>query len=1053
MLDDDVRENVEHALRRIERQHARAEKKEQDARKAYLLREAARRSLELRRCSEMAVEDKWSQLAAVQRQIEEKREMELRRKAEGDKLLVLLATARKTAKSAGAALSTPGLRGLERLAELTARVVAVEEDTVVKQAEITAKLRLRYNVKRAQRMIGNYAEHHAVDLMNAAILGRKWDAMLHLVAVGGLSPDFETVEGGFTPVIMALSWRKPSVARRLLDAGASIDVESAHGKTGLLAAILADDVDGVRLCIARGADLARESPKTGVTPLLLAVDKGRTKLVRVLLEAHVDPNAFNSHGISPLIQATLSQQTDVTKLLFHHGATLSARGKDDRTCVEWARRCMFHGFADALETLNFEVGGARDEEDDHRDVLESSVEDIGLVIRQVERGEISPNAETAAGWTPLLVACARGALSHVQTLLALGSIAWHQNRRGRTPLMAACERGAADMMTCLVNAGASFAVVDDSGADAFHALVEFPELVQQWTAVRNQFRPTVPLGVPTRASGIGRPAVAHAVPMLQTTIPDTSGIAECPPRPSPPPSSSSSSCPENHDDSLNDIMEDDTNRRTKWQLQRTHLRRDRIAKLVPFYEEREKICQAQQKGRRSAVSVPLRDANAIPPPPAQLCDNCLHVRATAVCVECIMAFCDRCLMERHYGPTYHHHVTAPLDKAAAVGVHLRRPDGPEMHLRANVQRCKVALRGIAHMMKPTNTHQSNQNPTSDGEEEEEDGDIRARKQAEKRQVDAKRRDNIMDENMRQCAGDRLFATPSELFLARNMMQREKYDKALALYAAAHAVQVDAFGALHPRVGHTLVEMAAAAQANGDKEAWTDGLLSALECFEVNYACDNVDVVATVRKVCDSWDARKKYREAMAFCRVTELVRRKALGGDHPLTTDAQDAAARFACKWETLQMFLEDPVGQQLEDRHTNAAYYADAALGRLPSQFHALLLSDPGGLALFTPFCNQRMHGANLAFWLAVNAFKAKCLQKHPTFHPRVAAKAIFKDFLKSQQVKCTTVAMRNRIRASLRSDASDPVDVFESAETLVFNSLYSSVFLAFLDTPEGTR
>ncbi|KAF0739735.1 hypothetical protein AaE_008789 [Aphanomyces astaci] len=81
------------------------------------------------------------------------------------------------------------------------------------------------------------------------------------------------------------------------------------------------------------------------------------------------------------------------------------------------------------------------------------------------------------------------------------------------------------------------------------------------------------------------------------------------------------------------------------------------------------------------------------------------------------------------------------------------------------------------------------------------------------------------------------------------------------------------------------------------------------------------------------------------------------------------------------------------------------------------------------------------------------KCLQKHPTFHPRVAAKAIFKDFLKSQQVKCTTVAMRNRIRASLRSDASDPVDVFESAETLVFNSLYSSVFLAFLDTPEGTR
>ncbi|RHY20697.1 hypothetical protein DYB32_009977 [Aphanomyces invadans] len=712
-------------------------KREQDARKARAMREAAQRSLEHKRCSEMEMEDEHSRLAAIWLQNEEKREMEARRKAEDDKLLVLLAAARRSAKSAGACLSTPGLKGLERLAELTARVVAVEEETQKKRADIAAKLRLRYSIKRARAVIGNHVEQHTSDLMHTAILEQKWDTMLHLVAVGGISPDFEATHSGFTPLIMAMAWRKPSVARRLLDAGASIDFESAHGRTALTAAILADDIDSVRLCIARGADLSRESRTTGVTPLLLAVDKGRSHHVRVLLEAHVDPNAANSYGITPLIQATLSQQTGVAKVLFHHGASLSTRGKDDRTCIEWARRCMFHDFADTLESLNFEVGLAKDSTDGddplHNHDATVDDQDVAVVIRLVERGVVGPNAESAAGWTPLLVACARGTLAQVQTLLALGSIAVHPNRRGRTPLVAACERGAADMITCLVNAGASFAVVDCHGKDAFHALVEYPELVQLWTAVRSQFRPTVALGVPTRA-GIALAVVAHAVPMHQTTIPDTTSIDV-------PPATTLTSPEDNGDD----------DERRNWQTQRTQLRRNR-AKLMPFYEEREKIFRAQQRGRRHAVSVPTRDPNAGPPPKARLCENCLGVRATVVCVKCIMAFCDRCLMERHYGPAYHHHETMPLDKD--VGVHLRPvvDDHTAMHVAANVERCKLALAGIAKTFPQTVQRQpSNQCSLL---LEDEDGDIRARKQADKRAADAKRRDAIMNMDVPRVAATR-----------------------------------------------------------------------------------------------------------------------------------------------------------------------------------------------------------------------------------------------------------------------------------------------------------
>ncbi|ETV76373.1 hypothetical protein H257_09408 [Aphanomyces astaci] len=64
-----------------------------------------------------------------------------------------------------------------------------------------------------------------------------------------------------------------------------------------------------------------------------------------------------------------------------------------------------------------------------------------------------------------------------------------------------------------------------------------------------------------------------------------------------------------------------------------------------------------------------------------------------------------------------------------------------------------------------------------------------------------------------------------------------------------------------------------------------------------------------------------------------------------------------------------------------------------------------------------------------------------------------MFKDFLKPQQIKCTTVAIRHRIRTSLRSEAMGPIDVFERAETIEFCSLYLIIYFEILDPPESTR
>ncbi|KAF0715419.1 Aste57867_3369 [Aphanomyces stellatus] len=1039
--EEEVRDNILNTLRRHERHVERQAKKLQDARKAHAAREVAQRDLELRRCVEMDEEEKWSRKAALRAQLDEKRELEIRRKAEEEKLLVLLTAARKGAKSAGAVLSTPGMRGQKRLVELTDRRVDAIETAEQVRVEIAAKLRLRYDTKRAQTAIGARVDTHCTALMEAAILHQKWEDMLHLIHVSHQSPDFETPQG-FTPLVMALSHKKPSVARRLLDAGASVDLETKWGKTALLAAIVADDIDGVRLCLTRGANPRAES-SAKVTPLLLAVDKGRAAIVRALLLADDELlNAANSDG------AALSQQAAAARVLFENGAALAVRGKDGRTCLEWAKRCMFHMFADLLETLSFEAGFAGHADEDARhergnaDVLARA--DLPRLLSLVESGRLPPNFESATGLTPLVVVCTKGTLAQVQTLLALGAIAWHETRTGQSPLLVACDRGAADIITCLVNAGASFAAVDTSGANGFLHLREFPDLVAIWTRFRGQFQPAVPLGVPTRVAVV---TTRHSVPLQQGGIQVRGTEIRVSPPSTPahhPPSPDDNRANNNDNDGDEDEgPSTDESRGRRWHAQRTGLRQNR-KKLVPFYEEREKILQAQARGRRNAVCVPKRDANQPSPTKGRLCENCLRVRATVTCNECRMVFCDRCVMERHYGPGHHHHTTEPL--VAPVVVEVIAPEEE----RLSVQKCRDVVGTIRGALKLAS------NQTMDV-----DIDIRLRLLREKRDEDAKHRAAIMDFNvpklaarLAQAKGEgNLFAKPSEIFLARNCVKRGLFDKAIKLLEAALAIQVESFGSLHPLVGHTFHELAAVRKAQGNGDEWTDRLLDALECFDDNFDCDHVDVVTTVRELLESWESRKKFKDAWAFARVVELKRRKVLGDAHELTVEMHDRGAALLAKWEMLQMFLQDSVGQRLLDRATNAEYYAETALGRLPEQLTHLLTQDTAGLECFAPFCKARMHDVNLQFWLAVETFKEKCRTSSDVgFSPHAAARDIFNEFIKSMKIKCTTVATRNHIRAFLRSEKRGAeAEVFDGAQTLVFHALYTSVYLPFLDTPEG--
>ena len=87
-----------------------------------------------------------------------------------------------------------------------------------------------------------------------------------------------------------------------LDAGMDPDAKVSDGRTALEAAVLANQVEVVKLLIARGADVNTKNRYQG-TALMNAVFKGQSETVRLLLDAGAEIDARDRGGMTALMYA------------------------------------------------------------------------------------------------------------------------------------------------------------------------------------------------------------------------------------------------------------------------------------------------------------------------------------------------------------------------------------------------------------------------------------------------------------------------------------------------------------------------------------------------------------------------------------------------------------------------------------------------------------------------------------------------------------------------------------------------------------------------------
>ena len=175
-----------------------------------------------------------------------------------------------------------------------------------------------------------------------------------------------TDDNGWNAVILAADAHRADLVRILLGTAADYLKQDKNGNSGLMIAAAGDDLPTVTALLdaAQKADRVTGKRKEGTrsqlklmieardlrgwTALHHAAARGAAQTVRallahgvngdpetimVLLAHHADPNAPESNGVTPLIQAADAGNSGAVRLLLQHGADPNARARDGRTAL------------------------------------------------------------------------------------------------------------------------------------------------------------------------------------------------------------------------------------------------------------------------------------------------------------------------------------------------------------------------------------------------------------------------------------------------------------------------------------------------------------------------------------------------------------------------------------------------------------------------------------------------------------------------------------------------------------------------------------------------
>jgi ankyrin repeat protein len=256
------------------------------------------------------------------------------------------------------------------------------------------------------------------------------------------------VKGGMTPLLYAARDGRLQVARRLVDAGADLELADANGIRPLLMSLLNGKLEVAGFLVSKGADVNADD-FWGRTPLWAAVE------YRNLDMNNNDQDSPTDNGVdrAPFL--------GLIKTLIDAGANVNARTRELPPARRWLYSLNDVSWVDFTGQTPF-----------LRAALSADTATMRLLV---EHGA-DPNLPTLAGTTPLMAAAGvnwvvaqtytesvPARLDAVKLCLELGGDVNATNSMGLTALLGAANRGSNDIIQLLVDRGARLDIKDKEG--------------------------------------------------------------------------------------------------------------------------------------------------------------------------------------------------------------------------------------------------------------------------------------------------------------------------------------------------------------------------------------------------------------------------------------------------------------------------------------------------------------------------------------------------------------------------------------------------------------
>ncbi|XP_067054501.1 fibronectin type 3 and ankyrin repeat domains protein 1-like isoform X2 [Acropora muricata] len=199
-------------------------------------------------------------------------------------------------------------------------------------------------------------------------------------------------------------------------------------------AVTKGDVETVRNILPGLSWQAVESPdKFGLSPLMIAAQKGYVDVAKVLLENSADVNFQSKSGKTPLMMASFSGNLEVAQLLRQHNAYWDVVDRTGSTALHWA------------------ADGAN----------------LDVIRWMLQNGCSVDIKDETSGWTPLMrVAAVSGNVNVAKVLIHHGANVHTMDKEGKTTLMNAALNGFEALVKLLVKKGVSVMLKSEHGKTA-----------------------------------------------------------------------------------------------------------------------------------------------------------------------------------------------------------------------------------------------------------------------------------------------------------------------------------------------------------------------------------------------------------------------------------------------------------------------------------------------------------------------------------------------------------------------------------------------------------